>query len=66
MPDSGDAPCDVDRRLLPTISTFRGRLSAAGLLAVRSLPIGVEPRMIRVDLDEMEAEIIHTVPTVES
>jgi hypothetical protein len=24
----------------------------------------VEPRLIRVDLDEIEAEIIHTVPTV--
>ena len=23
----------------------------------------VEPRLIRVDLDEIEAEIIHTVPT---
>jgi excisionase family DNA binding protein len=24
----------------------------------------VEPRLIRVDLDEIEAKIIHTVPTV--
>ncbi len=26
----------------------------------------VGPRLIRVDLDEIEAEIIHTVPTVDS
>jgi excisionase family DNA binding protein len=24
----------------------------------------VEPRLIRVDLDEIEAKIIHTVPTI--
>ena len=24
----------------------------------------IEPRLIRVDLDEIEAKIIHTVPTV--
>jgi hypothetical protein len=35
------------------------------LASGRSLPIGVEPRMIRVDLDEIEAKIIHTVPTVD-
>ena len=51
--------------LLPTITTCRSRLSAAGLLAAGSLP-SRRARLIRVDLDEIEAKIIHTVPTVDS
>ena len=39
-----------------------GRWIASG----RITAYRVGPRLIRVDLDEIEAEIIHTVPTVDS
>jgi hypothetical protein len=51
--------------LLPTITTCRARLSAAGFLGGKIHAYRVEPRLIRVDLDGIEAKIIHTVPTVD-
>ena len=40
--------------------TVRRWISSGKIHAYR-----VEPRLIRVDLDEIEAKIIHTVPTVD-
>jgi excisionase family DNA binding protein len=41
--------------------TVRRWISSGKITAYR-----VEPRLIRVDLEEIEAKIIHTVPTVNS
>ena len=41
--------------------TVRRWISSGKITAYR-----VQPRLIRVDLEEIEAKIIHTVPTVNS
>jgi hypothetical protein len=42
----------------------RGRLVRRWISRGKIHAYRVEPRLIRVDLDEVKAKIIHTVPTV--